>query len=81
VLARSGCASSTSQNSTPASRIHRVEPSATTSAVCGPGSTPAVARSYVQLLLAEMRFPSMADGRDEAAPMLAGRASTFVAEL
>jgi hypothetical protein len=35
----------------------------------------------VQLLLAEMRFPSMADGRDEAAPMLAGRASTFVAEL
>lgn len=42
--------------------------------------SPAIARSYVQLLLAEMRLPSMADARDEAAPTLAGRASTFVAE-
>ena len=42
--------------------------------------SPAIARSYVQLLLAEMRLPLMADARDEAAPTLAGRASTFVAE-
>jgi AraC-like DNA-binding protein len=42
--------------------------------------SPAIARSYVQLLLAEMRLPSMADARDDAAPTLAGRASTFVAE-
>jgi AraC-like DNA-binding protein len=41
--------------------------------------SPAIARSYVQLLLSEMRLPSMADAHD-AAPTLAGRASTFVAE-
>ena len=42
--------------------------------------SPAVARSHLQLLLAEMRLPAKAEVRDEAAPTLAGRASAFIAE-
>ena len=37
-------------------------------------------RSQVQLLLAEMRLPATDEGRDEAAPTLARRASAFIAE-
>jgi AraC-like DNA-binding protein len=42
--------------------------------------SPLIARSHLQLLLAEMRLPTVAEARDEAAPGLPGRASAFVAE-
>jgi AraC-like DNA-binding protein len=42
--------------------------------------SPAIARSHLQLLLAEMRLPAKAEGRDEAAPTLARRASAFIGE-
>ena len=42
--------------------------------------SPATARSYLQLLMAEMRLPAIADTRDEAVSTLAGRASAFVTE-
>ena len=40
----------------------------------------AVARSYVQLLLAEIRLPATSEAVDDAVPALAKRASAFVAE-
>jgi AraC-like DNA-binding protein len=42
--------------------------------------SPTIARSHLQLLLAEMRLPPIAEARDEAAPGLAERASVFVGE-
>jgi AraC-like DNA-binding protein len=42
--------------------------------------SPTIARSHLQLLLAEMRLPPIAEARDEAAPGLAERASAFVGE-
>jgi AraC-like DNA-binding protein len=42
--------------------------------------SPVIARSHLQLLLAELRLPAVAEARDEAASGLPGRASAFVAE-
>jgi AraC-like DNA-binding protein len=42
--------------------------------------SPTTARSHLQLLLAEMRLPPIAEARDETAPGLAERASAFVGE-
>ena len=42
--------------------------------------SPRTARSHLQLLLAEMRLPPIAEARSEAAPGLAQRASAFVGE-
>jgi AraC-like DNA-binding protein len=42
--------------------------------------SPVIARSHLQLLLAETRLPAVAEASGEAAPGLPGRASAFVAE-
>jgi AraC-like DNA-binding protein len=42
--------------------------------------SPATARSYLQLLMAEMRLPAIAEAHNEAVPTLARRASAFVTE-
>lgn len=42
--------------------------------------SPTTARSHLQLLMAEMRLPAIAEARDEGVPTLARRASAFVTE-